>query len=330
MFKTRRIRFVLASVLAICLCSSFAARAHAQEIDPNDVIRVNTDLVVLDAQVVDKKTGKVFGGLQKQDFEIYEENIKQPLAYFSQDQLPLSVLLLLDISRSLRPIIQQVGEGATNALRHLKPEDEVAVMAFADYAKLIQPFTRDRYVVAQKITEASQTSLGDGTYMNEALYHAAQEMNKASNPANRRAIIVVTDNIAPAGGEYSVGRVTSDLLESGTVVYGLIVRAAIGKFFNIMSFGTIHGVNSYCEETGGEVLGANRKEVDERLGVMFTRLRTRYTLGYRPPETNEEGAFRRVKIQLTPAILKANKNQKLIVRSRHGYYFRKKPRSRSA
>ncbi len=326
MFKTYRLKLILVNVLALCLCSSFAAQVHAQEVDPNDVIRVNTDLVVFDAQVIDKKSGKVFGGLQKQDFEIYEENVKQQLAYFSQDQLPLSVLLLLDISRSLRPIIQQVGEGATNALRQLKPEDEVAVMAFADYSKLLQPFTKDRSVVAQKITEASETSLGDGTFMNEALYNAAQEMNKATNPANRRAIIVITDNIAPASGEYGVQRVTSDLLESGTVVYGLIVRAAIGKFFNIMSFGKIHGVNSYCEETGGEVLGANRQEVDSRLGEMFTRLRTRYTLGYRPPEMNEEGAFRSVRIKLTDAIVRANKNQKLIVRSRHGYYFRKKPR----
>ena len=326
MFRTRHIRFLLSNILVLWLCGSCVLRAHAQDVDPNDIIRVNTDLVVLDAQVIDKKTGKAFGGLQKQDFEIYEENVKQQIAYFSQDQLPLSVLLLLDISRSLRPIIAQVGEGATNALRHLKPEDEVAVMAFADYSRVLQPFTKDRSLVAQKITEASQTSLGDGTFMNKALYNAAQQINKASNPVNRRAIIVITDNIAPASGEYGVRRVTSDLLESGTVVYGLIVRAAIGKFFNIMSFGTIHGVNSYCEETGGEILSADRKEVDSRLGEMFTRLRTRYTLGYRPPETNEVEASRRVKIQLTPSVLKANKNQKLIVRARYGYYFRKKPR----
>src|SRR5438445_2891788 len=117
MFRTRHIRFLLSNILVLWLCGSCALRAHAQEVDPNDIIRVNTDLVVLDAQVIDMKTGKAFGGLQKQDFEIYEENVKQQIAYFSQDQLPLSVLLLLDISRSLRPIIEQVGEGATNALR---------------------------------------------------------------------------------------------------------------------------------------------------------------------------------------------------------------------
>ncbi len=322
----RGIRKLLTSYFAICLCwSLFVFQAvRAQEIDPNDVIKVNTDLVIFDAQVIDKKTRKVFGGLGQKDFEIYEENVKQPIVYFSQDQLPLSVLLLLDISRSVTPIIEQVGAGAHDALQRLKPEDEVAVMAFADYPKLIQGFTRDRKIAANKISEAASAFLGHGTFLNEALHAAEQQMNNASNPTNRRAIIVITDNIAPAGGRFGKDRVINDLLESGTVVYGLIVRAAVGKVFNILSFGTIHGVNAYCEETGGEVLGADRDEVDGRLAEMFTRLRTRYTLGFRPPVNSEEGKFRRVNVQLTPAILKTNK--KLVVRARSGYYFRKKNR----
>ena len=323
----RRTQTVLTSHFAITILFSLLLlqTAHAQDIDPNDVIKVNTDLVVFDAQVIDKKTRKVCGGLHREDFEIYEENVRQPVAYFSQDQLPLSVLLLLDISRSVTPIIEQVGAGANEALQRLKPEDEVAVMAFADYPKLIQPFTKDRKAAAEKISEAGTTFLGYGTLLNEALYAAEQQMNNASNPTNRRAIIVITDNIAPAGGRFGKDKVINDLLESGTVVYGLIVRAALGKVFNILSFGTIHGVNSYCEETGGEVLGADREEVDTRLAEMFTRLRTRYTLGYRPPENTEEGKFRRVKVQLTPPIMKAN--NRLVVRARSGYYFRKKNRA---
>jgi Ca-activated chloride channel homolog len=322
----QRIREVLTSYFAVCIVVSLLSvqTGHAQDIDPNDVIRVNTDLVVFDAQVIDKKTRKVFGGLRREDFEIYEENVRQPIVYFSQDQLPLSVLLLLDISRSVTPIIEQVGAGANEALQRLKPEDEVAVMAFADNPKLIQSFTKDRRVAAEKISEAGTTDLGHGTYLNEALHAAEQAMNNASNPTNRRAIIVITDNIAPAGGHFGKDKVINDLLESGTVVYGLIVRAALGKVFNVLSFGTIHGVNEYCEETGGEVLGADQKEVNNRLAEMFTRLRTRYTLGYRPPESKEEGKFRRVKVQLTPPIMKTNK--KLVVRARTGYYFRKRNR----
>src|ERR1043166_2685056 len=179
----QRIRAVLTSCFAVCIVVSLLSvrTGHAQDIDPNDVIRVNTDLVVFDAQVIDKKTRKVFGGLRREDFEIYEENIRQPVAYFSQDQLPLSVLLLLDISRSVTPIIEQVGAGANEALQRLNPENKVAVMAFADYPKLIQPFTKDRKAAAEKISEAGTTFLGYGTLLNEALYAAEQQMHNASN-----------------------------------------------------------------------------------------------------------------------------------------------------
>ena len=316
-------RFGLCCLLTL-VCLGPLSSASAQEVDPTEVIRVNTDLVVLDAQVIDKKTRKTFGPLRKEDFIILEENVRQEIAYFGQDQLPLSIVLLLDISGSVRPVIQQIGEGANNALRHLKPEDEVAVIAFADYPKVIQTFTKDRALTAEKITEASNSALGDGTMLFEALDQATQEINKGTNPANRRAIIVITDNIAITAGD-DLARLQRELAESGTVVYGLIVRSGFAKVFNVLTLGQIKGVDVYAEETGGEVLGANRSEVDSRLGEMFTRLRTRYTIGYRPPETNEEGAFRHVKVQLAPAIIKANK--KLVVRSRRGYYFRKKPRT---
>src|SRR5688572_18000896 len=103
-------------------------------------------------------------------------------------------------------------------------------MAFADYPKLIQPFTKDRARTANKINEASQTFLGNGTFLYEALLLATQEINKGTNPANRRAIIVITDNIAITAGE-DVARLQRELAESGTVVYGLIVRSGFAKVF---------------------------------------------------------------------------------------------------
>src|SRR6266404_321249 len=108
-----------------------AATADAQEKDPIDVIRVNTDLVVFDAQVIDKKTKRVIGDLTKEDFELSDNGAKQQISYFSRDELPLSIILLLDVSRSVRPIIDDIRDGALNALARLKPEDQVAVMAFS-------------------------------------------------------------------------------------------------------------------------------------------------------------------------------------------------------
>src|SRR5437764_6550354 len=115
-----------------------APNSYAQEKDSIDVVKVNTDLVVFDAQVVDKKTGRVVGDLNKEDFEISDSGVKQQISYFSRDELPLSIMLLLDVSHSVRPIVHDIRDGALNALQRLKPNDQVAVMAFADRSRLAQ------------------------------------------------------------------------------------------------------------------------------------------------------------------------------------------------
>ncbi|HEX8161931.1 MAG TPA: VWA domain-containing protein [Pyrinomonadaceae bacterium] len=297
-------------------------RAAAQEAQPDEVIKVNTDLVVLDAQVISKKKQQAVGALRREDFELYEDGARREIGYFSRDELPLSVMLLLDVSGSVRPIIERVGEGAQDAMQRLRPGDEVAVMAFATNSKLIQGFTRDRQLVADKIREASREySVGRGTMLTEALYEAARQMPGATNPASRRVVIVVTDNVAVLGGDNAVRRTMGELLESGAVVYGLVVRAAIGKVFNVLTLGKMNPVEHFSEQTGGEVLGADKKEVDEKLGDMFARLRSRYSLGFKPADTNEDGRLRRLKLQLTPEAVK--RNGKVIVVTRQGYYFKR-------
>lgn len=313
-------RLLLSVALALIAVFS-SSRALAQEPAPEDVIRTNTDLVVLDAQVINKKTAQPVGGLKREDFELYENGARQQITYFSQDELPLSILLLLDVSGSVRPIVNQIGDGALNALQRLKPQDEVAVMAFGTYSKLIQGFTKDRPLIAQKIQEASMDyGVGRGTFLDEALARAASEMTKATNPVSRRVILVVTDNVAFTQKNI-VRRTMTDLLESGTVVYGLIVRAAFGKVFNVMTFGQVHGLNPYAEETGGEIINADKKEVDEKLSEMIVHLRTRYSIGYVPTNTKEDSILRKIDLKVTPA---AAGKENLAVKTKRGYYFRRR------
>jgi VWFA-related protein len=311
-------------MLSLALVVLFAAprAAAAQEVTPDEVIKVNTDLVVLDAQVISRKNKRIVGELRREDFELYEDGARREISYFSRDELPLSVMLLLDVSGSVRPIIERVGEGAQDAMGRLSLGDEVAVMAFATEPKLVQGFTRDRRLVADKIKEASREySIGSGTLLTEALYEAAREMQNSTNPASRRVVIVVTDNVAFLGEDDAVRRTRNELLESGTVVYGLVVRAAFGKVFNVMTLGKVNPVEQFSEQTGGEVLGADKKEVDEKLGEMFARLRSRYSLGFKPANTQEDGRLRRLKLQLAPEA--AKRNGKVIVVTKQGYYFRR-------
>src|SRR5437868_6420075 len=142
--RLRCLLLALVSLTALCLSVS------AQDKEPAEVIKVNTELVVFDAQVIDKKTKRVIGDLTKDDFELSDNGARQQISYFSRDELPLSIMLLLDVSGSVRPILHQIRDGALNALQRLRPQDQVAVVAFANTSRLAQNFTNDRKLAAQK------------------------------------------------------------------------------------------------------------------------------------------------------------------------------------
>ena len=291
-----------------------------QQTTSDDVVRINTNLVVLDALVVDKKTGRSVRDLKAADFELFVDDTKQQITYFSEDQLPLSVVLLLDVSGSVVPFIEQIGHRARAALEQLKPQDEVAVMAFAEESTIVQDFTKDRQLVADKIVEASRVgTVGRGTFFNDSLRTAVSVMEKASNPDSRRVILVVSDNIASEHG--SNKELVSDLLESGIVIYGLVVRGKIGKFINLMTVGAMHGLDDYTQATGGELIGAKKEEVEDRLTELISHLRARYSMGFKPPDATVDGKLHRVKLKVSSSA--ATRDRKLAVRTRTGYHLRR-------
>ncbi len=313
--KVRIVSFRLS--LIVLLLSSGLVRA--QETPSEDVIKVNTDLVVFDAQVIDKQK-RIVSDLTREDFTLTDRGVKQEITYFSRDELPLSIILLLDVSRSVRPILHDIRDGALQALQRLKPADQVAVMAFADGTKLSQDFTTDRALVSRTIEEVTATdALGNATFLGPALESAAIHMQHAPSQHSRRVIIVITDNIA-ATTERRERDVLAQLFETGTVVDGLIVRGAVGRVFNIMSFGQIKAVNKFVEQTGGEIVGANKKEVDEKLGLVIDRLRARYAIGFRPADDADE-SLRQVEIKISGT---SKRKDKLIVLTKRGYYFRRR------
>jgi VWFA-related protein len=135
----------------LIVMDSFCWSSAAHQEPPKELIRVNANLVLVDVKVVNKETGRTVQGLKVEDFELYEDGIQQEITHLSQDKLPLSVLLVLDVSNSMQSVIKQLRQGALQALQHLKPEDEVALMAFASRPQLTQNFTKDRELIVNKI-----------------------------------------------------------------------------------------------------------------------------------------------------------------------------------
>src|ERR1700722_19107605 len=107
-------------------------------------IHVDSQLVLLDAMVQEKKSGRTLDTLTAKDFQLSEDGTPESITYFSRDQLPLSVVLLFDMTETVHAAMGPLAKAGLEVLGHLKPEDEVAVMIFSSRTELLQGFTTNR------------------------------------------------------------------------------------------------------------------------------------------------------------------------------------------
>jgi VWFA-related protein len=308
--------------------------------DPgDDVLRISTDLTVLDVQVLRQRDNSVIASLRASDFELLEDGQRQEIAHFSVDRIPLSVILLLDVSGSVRPYIQDIGKGGLEALRRLKPDDEVAVMTFGHvangYVHLVQDYSRDREQTAERlgrIVEFGES--GGGTNIPFALNAATQRMRSTGHSRSRRVIIVVTDNQPAALGrlrDSDMDLLLSNLYESDSLVCALLA----GSMMSGLEYQAIRAgrnaavlaskdfkVDPYVEATGGESF-RYQEQVTPKLAELLDRLRTRYSIGYASTNQKYDGRFRKVTLRLTKDAERAN--EKVVVKTRRGYYAKTKP-----
>ena len=343
-------RRLVLGLFAVAILTALPASAQT----PDDVIKINTELVVLDAQVLNKKTGRIIGSLGREDFELYEDGVRQELTFFSQDKLPLSIVLLFDLTDTVRPVLKPLARGALEALQHLKPEDEVAVMTYAASAQVIQGFTTDRKLVVAAIESASTMESNEAAFFNEGVFRATTISSKSTIPSSRRVIIWLTDNqpnipsegtrktigaSVPAGELHTEKEAINELLESETMVSAIVERSVLSVMANILftknpmfALSRKHhppgDVYKYAEQTGGEVMKSNKEEVSTRLAELIDHIRTRYSFGYRPSIEQPPGKF--CKIKLTVARKVEKREGKLVVRTSAGYYRGAKRKEKSS
>ena len=327
-FKLRQVLHFVACFLVVASTQAQTPQSQKPSDSSADTIKLSADVVVVDAQVIDRKSHEFIRGLKPQDFDLFEDEALQRIEFFSQDKLPLSIVLLVDISPSVRPVIEKIREGALQALQHLRPEDEIALMAFAGWTELIQDFTRERQLIQDKLGTALDRH-GSGTRIHEAVGKAARQMRYATNPASRRVIIAITDNQGSMDryrDPVSEEEVRQTVMESGATVCGIIVRsllnvadAIIFQHPQIQAVRKRTSVNPYVEQTGGELASASKDEVNVRLGEMLDHLRTRYSLGYSPTNQNYDGKFRKIRLGLS-AEARKRFGSDVAVNARQGYY----------
>ena len=307
----------------MAVVGGFAPQPAAAQ-DADAPVKLRADLVPLDAQVVRKKDGEPVSHLTKDDFIVTEDGVRQTLSHFSQDPRPLSVLLLLDVSASVQPIIERVSEEGMQALAQLRPDDAVAVMAFGRWATVTQPFTKDRQRIINRIGDIQTMSewIRAATYIDEAVYQAARYMSEAASPDSRRVIIIITDNETnqPFYEGHQERESLEMLLRADTVFCGLLV----GKFtttaagYRRQGLNVRNNVGPFVSESGGVVAEAEKTDAVAQLAKLIERMRTRYSMAYVPSNQNRDGKFRKIKLSLVPGVEK--REGKVEIKTRSGYY----------
>ena len=282
-------------------------------------LKADVNLVLVEATVRDHNGG-IVNNLTRESFGVLENGVEQQVAYFSRDQLPLAVALVLDCSGTMGPVLRQLHHVAFDTLSALKPDDQVALFDFAARAEMLVGLTKNRQRIADAIATIRP---GGGTVIPDALYEAALYLARAA-PGRRHAIILVSDNQNTEKGYCDEKRVIHQALESEAVIYSIRVPEGshphsmyvIPPILEEVSFRDV-SVPKMTHDTGGEVIDArNLSSIRSAMDTVISRLKQRYSLGYYSTNRRHDGAFREIEIHITDA----SNDQKYTVYARRGYY----------
>lgn len=265
------------------------------------VFRADLSLVHIDAEVAN--AAGPLAGLHKEDFWITDNGEPQQILYFSQDLEPLDLILLFDISGSMRPNIEKVAASSETALAELRKGDRVAVMTFHGSSRIVAPFTGDLDAVARTINEEVLGGrFGGGTRLLAGVDEAAEYFIREPRTHRRRAVLILTDNYGQRSRRAST--VVHHLWEADALLSGLIIHSPAEAAINTAALVTNpmlaflrEGMQGVAEKTGGETIKA--QDPGGAFRAAMRRIRLRYSLYYAMPDA-KPGSERKVAVQLHP------------------------------
>ena len=293
--------FLLLCLLA-CLSAQLVSSARAQKDDDDEVVRVNSDLVVLNVTVTDAR-GRYVHQLKRADFTIFEDGREQRIGLFSVEETPFAAAILLDSSGSMESRLTLARAAALRFLEGLREEDVAAIYNFDSKVEQLQDFApgRDLPPLAYDLGSKGMTTL------NDAVLRAAKDI--AKRPEKRRAIIVLSDGMDTKSGA-SADKALNAALEANATIYTVDMTdpqlsptdrmraAAALKNFAAKSGGR------YVSKPGGQAL-------DEAFKDILEELSNQYTLGYKPDNSARDGRWRSIQLKLSKPETNA--------RTRNGY-----------
>ncbi len=278
-------------------------------------IGVNVDLVVMHTSVNDKN-GRFVSGLKKEIFSVYEDNVQQKITSFSQEDVPVSMGILLDLSGSMRNKIEQVNKAALAFIRASNSQDQVFLIGFNEQVELIQDYTIDIDEVADALDNIVVTG---GTALYDAIYIGVQKAQAGTKP--KKAIVVITDG-EDRDSYYKLDELVAKVQESDVQVFcvGFLnpvpEKGLFGRWSKSVPEKAHDALQRISEETGAKAFFPQKlPEINNIVSEIANELRNQYSIGYISSNTARDGSYRRVKI-----VLDAADAAKDHIRYRRGYF----------
>ena len=290
-----------AAIVAMALPAAASDGSSGPE--SRSTFKSGIDVVALSVTVLDPQA-RLLAGLSRDNFSVFEDGVRQDIAYFETSEVPLDLALLIDSSVSMEPKLAFVQKAAAGFVDALREGDRAAVYAFSSNVRPLQAFTADRSLVRQAI---QSTTAAGGTALYNAVYVALRAFDKVAEDGRvrRRAIVLLTD------GEDTASVLTFDDLmaeakAAGVTIYTIGLHAEQDRslyaaqqtrnYFSTADF----AMKQLARETGAKAFfPTGLPSLAEAYAEIGRELATQYAIGYVSRNPMRNGAFRRVTVRVS-------------------------------
>jgi len=294
-----------ALICFLALVLGLACPGLIQSQQGDDVVRVNTDLVVLNITVTDR-AGQYVPGLRLSDFTIFEDGKEispQLVSSFSVHESPFASVVLLDTSGSMESRLSLARSAAIRFLDKLREEDVAAVYKFDSKVEQVQEFSsgRDLAPMAYGVRAKGMTTL------NDAIVDAAQALS--ARPEKRKAIVILSDGL-DTYSQASAEKAVESALAIGASIYAVDMSATEGSAFRNQQSAAV--LRSFAEKSGGRFVATpGGPALRDAFASIADELGHQYTIAYRPLNQRRDGKWRKLDVKIS--------RSDLLVRTRKAY-----------
>ena len=295
-----------------------STQLDSPDVDPDDVIKVETNLVSLNVSVFNNKLKMFVGSLTKEDFRVLENGQEQTLTYFASTDVPFDLVLLIDLSGSTKDKRDLIKKSTLRFIETARPTDRLAIVTFSDVTNVVSPLTLDRTRLAASVE--NMEGMG-GSHVWDAVKFALDDVIGPKTLERRRAVVLMSDGVdgAFASPELGSQMTFADLIEQVRQTDTLIVpiyldTEANGPYSQTEYENARRALNLLAQESGGSYYHA--RKISDLNGVyeqVINDLGKVYSLGYTPTNAVRDGSWRSVQVSIV------NRTD-LAARTRPGYY----------